>query len=720
MFSSVISLSAQPEPENHQSLVCLPTLMQAAISGNIGLVKAILRLGVEVSSRADDGSTALHCAARADEVEVAHFLLQAGAQIEVRNAKNRTPLHEAVMGSSLAIFTLLMQHGANVTEGVLCGIIETGQIELFHHTLTYPGNTLIESLGSYMFDTTVKAEQATIMAILLSIPEINQGWITKRAGSAIYRVILGGQTTMLKLMLTSNKLDPNMRIGNMRLLHIAASKGHRDIVHLLLQNNTVDVNNRGWSEGLTPLQTAAAKGHTNVVEQLLQHPDLVISPTTGKKAEKSSLLHFPCRRGHVDVVALLLRTFDERGISVDYADPIRERLTPLAMAIYYGHANVAKLFLQRQDIDFNTTNKHGRTLLQLAAEKADAEILGMLLSHDKVDFTLQGNSRRSLLIEAACNSNWPTAGALLKYDEQAGCSNNKSPIQEPEDELDIMRRLLLDKDFPANAANGRGESLWHQAARNGNLSLAMLLLEHSKSQRHLGSPPIDINLSPEMGETPLQIAVDRLDQNMLKLILLHRDVDINMPYKKDWWKNNQTALTHILEGHRNKSSDKEGYTYIVNLLLAHGAKCTSGKEEYLRVFLQSQQPDNEPSPPAMPGASIVGLESPNIAIASERPASHRALVDPSWAAIVGLNIPDSAPSSEPSANGRALANLSCAATAGHGDAYLESRNFGADYGNMFDDQMEDYDLAMGAMMAEYGDFMNDHDLEMDNMMDGWT
>jgi ankyrin repeat protein len=44
--------------------------MEAANAGNVAMLQEILKAGVSISSQADDGRTALHCAARAGHVEV--------------------------------------------------------------------------------------------------------------------------------------------------------------------------------------------------------------------------------------------------------------------------------------------------------------------------------------------------------------------------------------------------------------------------------------------------------------------------------------------------------------------------------------------------------------------------------------------------------------------------------------------------------------------------
>ena len=61
--------------------------MQAATAGNLGLVQAILQSGVGISMQADDGSTALHCAAKADQTDMINLLIESGAKSDITNSK---------------------------------------------------------------------------------------------------------------------------------------------------------------------------------------------------------------------------------------------------------------------------------------------------------------------------------------------------------------------------------------------------------------------------------------------------------------------------------------------------------------------------------------------------------------------------------------------------------------------------------------------------------
>jgi len=88
-LSTSIPLGTLGDDERDLSIASTCTLMQAASAGNLGLVQAILQSGVDISKQADDGSTALHCAAKADHTDMVYLLTESGARSGIVNSKGK-------------------------------------------------------------------------------------------------------------------------------------------------------------------------------------------------------------------------------------------------------------------------------------------------------------------------------------------------------------------------------------------------------------------------------------------------------------------------------------------------------------------------------------------------------------------------------------------------------------------------------------------------------
>ena len=73
---------------------------------------------------------------------------------------------------------------------------------------------------------------------------------------------------------SDQNIDLNARaINGMTAFMKACSKGHKDVVQLLLDHsNEIELNAR-ISNGMSPFMLACAEGHKDVVQLFLDHPD---------------------------------------------------------------------------------------------------------------------------------------------------------------------------------------------------------------------------------------------------------------------------------------------------------------------------------------------------------------------------------------------------------------------------------------------------------------
>jgi ankyrin repeat protein len=90
-------------------------LFEAAVVGDVAVVRRKLSEGAEVEDRTDDGYTPLHLAAYFGRLEVARFLLERGADPNAvaRNESRVTPLHSAVARRHRDVAGVLLAFGAS-------------------------------------------------------------------------------------------------------------------------------------------------------------------------------------------------------------------------------------------------------------------------------------------------------------------------------------------------------------------------------------------------------------------------------------------------------------------------------------------------------------------------------------------------------------------------------------------------------------------------------
>jgi ankyrin repeat protein len=547
--------------------------MQAASTGNVVFVQIIIRSGVSVSVQADDGCTALHCAAKADQIDMISLLIELGGQLEILNKQGRTPLQEAVSAGSTSAFDILVEKGAHITENVLREIIKTSRNELFLKVWARCSKNTIGTISPELFDIAANSGQVSTMATLLSLPEITKQWISEIGRATIYRVICKSQLAMLKCLLASKKLNPNMfvyRYQTGSLIHLAAARGCSDIVGLLLKSEDIDPNHSPYNK-ISPLCVAALNGHYEVVEQLLKYPGITIQNRNSRGDLLATPLHCACRKGHVDIVRLMLKTFDERELDVDISGGFRKN-TPLQNAVLNGNTEVVKLLLLRQDVGVKRHFQFSKSLCQVAVQHGHAGILSLLLGDGRIDRHDASNSRQSLLYEAAAGGHWSMVEILLEYEKiplATICYNLNVPEERSRRHINTLEKFLVDE----TVLQFRTASLWHQAAHRGDLSLAMLLLEHDQTYDRSTHPAVDVNSRDGFGRTPLHVAVNSGKIGVIELLLHHKHIDINLTTNSRNYEPGQSAMEIVSKRwHRYWYYHEEESSYVADLLLAHRAR----------------------------------------------------------------------------------------------------------------------------------------------------
>ncbi|KAI4941660.1 hypothetical protein J4E91_010534 [Alternaria rosae] len=468
------------------------------------------------------------------------------------------------------------------------------------------------------------------MITLSLLPEITRQWIRKEGKFGVIRLISKNQKAMLECLLRSGKLDVNMNIGRgvygeRSLVYLAAAQGKSEIVSLLLGFKTIDLDLGVYGEISSPLGIAAWKGHLQVVEKLLQYSGIVVDGKNMRRGKATTSLHLACRRGHVEVIRLMLKAFDDRGLDVDVQDTSGLRMTPLQNAVRGGHTEAVALLLLRQDVDVNQAFGPSRmSLWQAAAQGGHGKTLSLLLGDGRVDLNDVRNSRQSLLSEALSRGHWCLVETLFDYGSVPLHITRQSLnlATEPSGKrLDILERGLLEI---ALVLPPQADNIWHKAAHTGNLSLTMLLLEHAWAYDNPTHPMVDVNRKDAYGRAPLHVAVNYGKIGIIELLLHHKQIDINLSARGRTYGRASSAIEiveRVWHGYWTCHKDERAYT--VDLLLAHGAR-TAARD-------RADNANKVVLPP-----SDMGVEG-NVQHLSEHSEDLRRKNHASWASVVGIH-----------------------------------------------------------------------------------
>jgi ankyrin repeat protein len=88
-------------------------IADAAMNRNRDAVRSLLQKKADVNSTQADGTTALHWAVRADDVETADLLIRAGANVSAANRDGVTPMQLAAINGTAPMIEKLIKAGAN-------------------------------------------------------------------------------------------------------------------------------------------------------------------------------------------------------------------------------------------------------------------------------------------------------------------------------------------------------------------------------------------------------------------------------------------------------------------------------------------------------------------------------------------------------------------------------------------------------------------------------
>ena len=118
-------------------------LVDAAKKADKTAIRELLRQRINVNTPEADGTTALHWAVEADDVETTELLIRAGADIKAVNRYGATPLSRACLNGNAAIVEMLLKAGADPNsvlaggETVLMTAARTGKVDAMKALLAH-------------------------------------------------------------------------------------------------------------------------------------------------------------------------------------------------------------------------------------------------------------------------------------------------------------------------------------------------------------------------------------------------------------------------------------------------------------------------------------------------------------------------------------------------------------------------------------------------------
>ena len=572
-------------------------LHAAAIEGHVDVIELLLTNGADINAESETGATPLVLAAENGKLETLQFILQHKdkiANIEAKGVGGGTALHVAAREGHVDIIELLFTNGADINAESETGATplvlaaENGKIEALQFILQHKDKIVnIEARGAgggtALHVAAIKGHADVIELLLTNGADINAE--SETGATPLVLAAENGKIEALQFILQHKDKIVNIEArgaGGGTALHVAAIKGHADVIELLLTNGA-DINAESET-GATPLVLAAENGKIEALQFILQHKDKTVD-IEAKGAGGGTALHAAAIGGHVDVIELLLTNgADINAESETGATPLvlaaengqLEALrfilqhkdktvnieakgagggTALHVAARKGHLNIIELLLTN-GADINAVSETGATPLVLSAQSGKLEALLFVLQHkDKItDIDAKGAGGGTALHVAAQEGYSEIIESLLVSgaDINASANDGETPLitAAAHGKLEALRIILQHKDKAVNieAKRARGITALHAAAVKDHVDIIELLLTNGA----------DINAECDTGATPLVLAAENGKLEALKFILQHKDKIVNVEAKGA---GGGTALHVAAYG---------GHSEIIELLLANG------------------------------------------------------------------------------------------------------------------------------------------------------
>lgn len=492
-------------------------LMEAAESGNVRIVEALLDAGAEISEEDRTGATAvrlaaaagrdgalaallarhpdapaeataaLSWAARRGHSAAVRLLHREGADLEARSRSGDTPLILAVAEGKEQVVATLLDLGADPSA---------------------PGRYGVTPLA-----VAVLNNQARIASML-----VEHGAQPSREGNLIAAARRGDTERMTTLLAAGARVEARDRNGRTALM-AAVTGGHLPAVTALLTHLGPKAREAAEDRdlsGTTVLMRGAAGGRVPIVEALLAtgaRPDV-----PGRR--RRTPLNEAAAAGRLEVVELLAR----HGVDLDHRDD--DGRTPLSDALLNGHRPVAELLqglgataglaeamlveaaaagdtrLVQQLVDQGAELEGplGRTALPAAAEAGRQEaVMALLAAGADVEAATTGGA--TALVHAAARGDREMAAALLEKGADPGAVTDSGRTALMEAAVvggDAVVAALLEAGANADVADRRGGTALILAAREGHAAVVDVLLAKGGT---------DLELRDDMGRTALAWAL---------------------------------------------------------------------------------------------------------------------------------------------------------------------------------------------------------------------
>ena len=430
------------------------------------VINLLIYFGIDVKGRLTLGSTYLIEAVISRQTESVKALIRAGADINAQRDDGMTALDIAANEGFTDIVTILLDTAARAAciefRESFCGTLlkNITKYRINHFMITI--NAKAKGEASIFSSMVVNFEHVT--QLLDNSEDTSQR--NNAVSTALYFAASRGHADVVKLLL-SRGADVNSMKDSTSCLQLAARIGHTDVVSALVSDGAdVNVKDNG---GISPLHEASCNGHIGVVMALLDnnaHVDI-------RSIHGLTPLLRAADQGHTDVVELLLDK------CADVNSVTNENVSCLIRAAFNGHVKVVRALVSA-GADVNLQANDGASALHAASDRGHVDVVKMLLDND-AHVNIRTIHGMTPLFCAVDQGHTDVVELLLAVgaDVNSITKNNESCLirAAAKGHVDVVR-ALVSAGADVNLQNIDGFSALHLASVSGHVDDVKALLDN--------------------------------------------------------------------------------------------------------------------------------------------------------------------------------------------------------------------------------------------------
>ena len=358
-------------------------LMNAALNGNVQVVKSIIKREADPSLMDNRGWNTLHYAAQGGNTDIISLIHTHLPDIDSITREGDTPLMLAALNGKLRAVKWFLEKGATVA----CE--EKRGWNTLHHAAE-GGDTDIISL------------------IHTHLPEIDSK--TREGDTPLMLAALCGKLHAVKWFLEKGATVACENNVGWNTLHCAAQGGVTDIISLI-HTHLPNIESK-TGNGYTPLMVAAWRGELLAVKWFLEKGATVAC----KDSRGWNTLHHAARGGDTDIISLIHTHLPNIDSKTGEGD------TPLMLATLWGKLRAVKWFLEK-GASVACENNVGWNTLHYAAQGGVTDIISLIHTHLPNIESKTSNGYTPLMV-AASHGELLAVKWFLEKGATVACENN--------------------------------------------------------------------------------------------------------------------------------------------------------------------------------------------------------------------------------------------------------------------------------------------------------